>query len=112
MNGFRRTRRQQAQARPSGGIVAQVTAELGAGTPVEECARAHGLPRAFIEQIALHARRRGDLAIVELDRGCVTGGPCTPDPDSIVCAACPLALPRAKRDGPLARMRGTLARRR
>ena len=64
---------------------------------VRECADAHHLPEAFIAQIVEFARARGELDVVALDRECVTKGMCTPNPDSVICAGCPLAAPNAHR---------------
>ena len=91
MSGFRSTHA------PRTGITAQVIHDLGRGMTVRECADAHHLPEAFIAQIAEFARARGELDLVVLDRGCVTKGMCTPDPESVICAGCPLAAPHARR---------------
>ncbi|MEE1296543.1 MAG: hypothetical protein UHD09_06860 [Bifidobacterium sp.] len=98
-DGFRRT---------GTGVVGRVVAMLGAGRSVHECAEALGLPDAFIEQVADDARRRGLIDVIALDTGC-TSGHCTPDPDSIVCAGCPLA-PRGA-STPLRAAWGALSRR-
>lgn len=82
---------------PRTGITAQVIHDLGRGMTVRECADAHHLPEAFIAQIVEFARARGELDGVALDRGCVTKGMCTPNPDSVICACCPLAAPNARR---------------
>ena len=82
---------------PRTGITAQVIHDLGRGMTVRECADAHHLPEAFIAQIVEFARARGELDVVALDRECVTKGMCTPNPDSVICAGCPLAAPNARR---------------
>ncbi|RYQ67113.1 hypothetical protein [Bifidobacterium pseudolongum] len=82
---------------PRTGITAQVIHDLGRGMTVRECADAHHLPEAFIAQIVEFARAHGELDVVALDRGCVTKGMCTPDPDSVICAGCPLAAPNTRR---------------
>lgn len=87
---FRNTRHNRAphtSSKPS--IVAQVVQDLQQGMTVRECAHEHSLPQDFIEQIVEHARRTGEVTLVELNQGCSTG-PCNPDPDSLVCAGCPL----------------------
>ena len=91
MSEFRSTRA------PRTGITAQVIHDLSRGMTVRECADAHHLPEAFSAQIVEFARARGELDVVALDRGCVTKGMCTPDPDSVICAGCPLAAPNTRR---------------
>lgn len=73
------------------GIVDHIVHDLLAGLTVADCAHKYRLPRDFVEQIVTMARERGTLDIVSLDTraGCGTGG-CQPDPESLVCAGCPL----------------------
>lgn len=80
-----------------GGIVAQVADELGHGMTVADCAARHNLPRDFIVMIAAQARRRGLLTVVDLQADGTVCGVCAPDPDSIVCAGCPLRSSSARR---------------
>ncbi|KFI68706.1 hypothetical protein [Bifidobacterium magnum] len=86
-----RTSASGAPHMPRRGIVTQVVDDLAAGMTVVECAEKHRLPRDFVEQIVDHARKRGSLNMVALsaESGCSTGM-CDPDPDSLVCAGCPL----------------------
>lgn len=92
MSDFRKTAissPSRSSSTPSNGIVGQVVQDLTDGMSVAEVAHKHHVPRDFIEQIVDFARARGGLQVVELNTGCSTG-PCDPDPDSIVCAGCPL----------------------
>ncbi|NEG69339.1 hypothetical protein [Bifidobacterium choloepi] len=92
MTGFRKTGDDSRDGttranRPS--VMELVVDDLGHGMTVGECARKRKLPRDFIEQIVDYARRKGTLDVVELTKGCSTGA-CDPDPDSLICAGCPL----------------------
>ncbi|EFA23482.1 hypothetical protein [Bifidobacterium gallicum] len=96
-NDFRRTTRgatgtvqsapQESTSSPN--IVAAVTQALQRGVTVAQVAEQYRLPKAFIEQIVEHERALGKLTIVELNAAC--GSSCVPDPESVVCASCPLA---------------------
>lgn len=109
--GFRRTAaRPTTDSGRADGVVERTIRSLESGMSVGEVARASNLPRDFIEQIAVFARERGrlDFVSVSADSGCGTGS-CTPDPDSIICASCPLAPPAAKRGHtPLAHIASTV----
>ncbi|WP_246165680.1 hypothetical protein [Bifidobacterium canis] len=77
-------------------VVDKTVNALRHGQSVSEYARSSGLPRDFVEQIVEYAREQGRLDFVSLspNNGCASGS-CTPDPESLVCASCPLA-PSAK----------------
>ncbi len=97
VSGFRHTgAASEGGARGRTHIVADIVDDLTRGRSVAQIAQERGLPRAFVEQVVDHARRQGTIDIVELTSGCA-GGACAPDPDSPVCAGCPL-LPASARN--------------
>ncbi|MFR0574049.1 hypothetical protein ACLUWS_02215 [Bifidobacterium boum] len=73
------------------GVRGRVAAMLRQGLDIASCARVLGMPVDFVRQIAesLEAQGAIDLVTWRGSHGCATGG-CTPDPDSPLCAGCPL----------------------
>lgn len=73
------------------GIRGRVAAMLRQGLDIAACARILGMPVDFVRQIAesLEAEGAIDLVTWRGSHGCATGG-CDPDPDSPLCAGCPL----------------------
>lgn len=73
------------------GIRGRVAVMIRQGLDIAACARVLGMPVDFIVQIAESLEREGviDLVTWRGSHGCATGG-CVPDPDSPLCAGCPL----------------------
>lgn len=92
--GFRRTapRRNDDQ-----GIVALVADDLARGLTVDGIARRRGLPREFVRMAVGQAVADGRVRLIELTPRFSCGeSVCAPDPESLVCAGCPL-FPRESR---------------
>jgi hypothetical protein len=77
-------------------LVTQIVHELADGKTTFMVARAHGLPQDFVDLVLERARRDGSLDFFELKPGSCTKGSCDPDPESLVCAGCPI-MPAAIR---------------
>lgn len=77
-------------------LVEQVLYELTHGSTASMVAERHGLPRDFVNLILERAQRDGTVDVVELTSGSCTKGTCDPDPESLVCAGCPI-MPAAIR---------------
>lgn len=83
------------------GVRGRVAAMLRQGLDIASCARVLGMPVDFVRQIAesLEAQGTIDLVTWRGSHGCATGG-CTPDPDSPLCAGCPLKPVQLRRHRP------------
>ncbi|MCI1901425.1 MAG: hypothetical protein LKI93_01655 [Bifidobacteriaceae bacterium] len=88
---------------PAGGqnrdtpLVAQIVSELADGNTTAMVARQHGLPLDFVELVLERARKSGSLDFFELKPGSCTKGRCDPDPESLVCAGCPIMPAEVRR---------------
>ena len=73
------------------GVRGRVAVMIRQGLDIAACARVLGMPVDFVRQVAesLEAEGAIDLVTWRGSHGCATGG-CTPDPDSPLCAGCPL----------------------
>ncbi|AKV55719.1 hypothetical protein BACT_1439 [Bifidobacterium actinocoloniiforme DSM 22766] len=91
-------------------IAERIINALTAGQPPQTVARKVGVPLDFVSLVTEQARRSGRLNYYELAAGnCGSGPGCDPDPDSLVCASCPI-LPAAVRrqQSPWARLRARI----
>lgn len=77
-------------------LVSQILEELTHGGTVTMVAEKHGLPLDFVTLVLERARRNGSVEFFELKPGSCTKGSCDPDPESLVCAGCPI-MPAAIR---------------
>ena len=73
------------------GVRGRVAVMIRQGLDIAACARVLGMPVDFVRQVAesLGAEGAIDLVTWRGSHGCATGG-CDPDPDSPLCAGCPL----------------------
>jgi hypothetical protein len=74
----------------------QVIGELSNGKTIERVARAHAMPTDLVKAMVEQAEREGKLDYYTFDNGRCSFGLCNPDPDSLICAGCPLFPKRAK----------------
>ena len=83
------------------GVRGRVAAMLRQGLDIAACARVLGMPVDFVRQVAesLEAEGTIDLVTWRGSHGCATGG-CDPDPDSPLCAGCPLKPIKPRRRTP------------
>ncbi|BDR53830.1 hypothetical protein KIM372_17370 [Bombiscardovia nodaiensis] len=92
-------------------VADRIIAALSSGQPPQVVAQNLGLPLDFITMVTEQARRSGQLNYYELESGnCGLGTGCQPDPESLVCASCPI-LPAAirRQQSPFARLRQALS---
>ncbi|RBP99027.1 peptidase [Bifidobacterium xylocopae] len=98
--GFRRTASPRSDPTASDAqapISERILAALSAGRPPRRVAASLGVPLDFVSLVTEQARRSGKLDYYDLATGnCGSGPGCNPDPDSLVCASCPI-LPAAVR---------------
>ena len=106
MTGFRRTVDAtpigpRTTATPDRGADTRSTSEqivegLTAGRTPRMVARQLELPLDLVLMIIEHAQDRGELDFFELrTANCSAGASCDPDPDSLICAGCPLLPERS-----------------
>lgn len=92
------------EARPQAtGIAEAIIAELRSGSTPRLAAEHLHLPLDFVEMVIEEARAEGKLDILRIGGAGCSLGSCSPDPDSLVCAGCPVMV-TAKRRKP--RLRG------
>jgi hypothetical protein len=84
------------QADSGSPLVAQIVDELTHGKTTAMVAKSHGLPRDFVDMVLERAQRNGTIDFFEIKPGTCTKGACDPDPESLVCAGCPI-MPAAVR---------------
>jgi hypothetical protein len=97
MSGFRKTAQSAETVQSRLSLFEQVISEFCNGKTSRQIAHGLGLPLDLIELMAQRAYREGRLEYYELaDRECAQGF-CAPDPQSFICAGCPLYPKRRHR---------------
>lgn len=103
----------EATASPSKAapITAQVVQALTSGKTPRMAAQDLGLPLDFVNLVIEQARISGDIDFFELrTENCTVGGACQPDPESMVCASCPILPPSIrKQQSPLGKLRRVIS---
>ena len=79
-------------------ITSRIIAALNHGGTRVSVARDLGLPAEFVDMVIERACRDGRLSFFELCTGNCSSSGCSPDPDSPVCAGCPLYPAASRRD--------------
>ncbi|MCH4209735.1 hypothetical protein [Bifidobacterium sp.] len=80
-----------ASATPNTPITTQVLQILASGKTPRMAAHDLSLPLDFVNLVIEQARASGDFDFFELrTENCTAGGACHPDPESMVCASCPI----------------------
>lgn len=77
-------------------LVSRIVHDLANGKTTSMVAHDYGLPLDFVTLVLDRARQQGNLDFFELKPGSCTKGACDPDPESLVCAGCPI-MPAAVR---------------
>jgi hypothetical protein len=92
-------------------ITAQVVQALVSGKTPRIAAQDLGLPLDFVNLVIEQARISGDIDFFELrTENCTAGGACQPDPESMVCASCPILPPSIrKQQSPLGKLRRVIS---
>ncbi|MCH3975960.1 MAG: hypothetical protein LKI60_08380 [Bifidobacterium tibiigranuli] len=92
-------------------ITAQVVQALVSGKTPRMAAQDLGLPLDFVNLVIEQARISGDIDFFELrTENCTAGSACQPDPESMVCASCPILPPSIrKQQSPLGKLRRVIS---
>ncbi|KFI98855.1 hypothetical protein [Bifidobacterium subtile] len=103
--------RKDAPTIPEIPITAQVVQALVSGKTPRIAAQDLGLPLDFVNLVIEQARISGDIDFFELrTENCTAGGACQPDPESMVCASCPILPPSIrKQQSPLGKLRRVIS---
>ncbi|MCI1218956.1 MAG: hypothetical protein LKF99_00200 [Bifidobacterium sp.] len=92
-------------------VTTQVLQALTSGKTPRMVAQELRLPLDLIDLIIEQARISGDIDFFELrTQNCTAGGACQPDPESMVCASCPILPPSIRRQqSPLGKLRRAIS---
>lgn len=94
MNDFRKTQESQhlnGTANPPASVTSHIIVMLNAGLTPNAVAGRLQLPLEFVNAVIERSSSEGKLAFFELKTGnCSSSSGCSPDPDSPVCAGCPI----------------------